>query len=142
MSNRLPPTHIYIITTARMTTAKIGITNNPESRRKHLQKGNPNELYIYSTTQYYKPHIIETAVKRELKHLQTHEDSNEWFDISPAEMKVILHKYIDNHDDFYAQSGRTNLLSAYYYTRFPDKKPPIKPILNLQSLINDDSGAT
>lgn len=74
---------------------KIGVTkhNDIEKRKKELQTGSSNELYIKDYFQTNSPYKLENMLHR---HFRNDNIINEWFEVSNEDMKnfkKICEKY-------------------------------------------------
>ncbi|MFW6002023.1 MAG: GIY-YIG nuclease family protein [archaeon] len=79
---------IYIIGNTG-SQQKIGFAKNPERRLKALQTGNAQKLFLHYTIEVpeEKVKILEKKIHHEISHKRI---KGEWFNINPAEAKLIL----------------------------------------------------
>ena len=87
---------LYIIRCGKTQLFKIGISNNPESRCKQLQTGNPENLKVYfqfeiNNNKYsnIEASQIECTIHRFLKEYNKKHVLNEWFNLTDDEVVKI-----------------------------------------------------
>lgn len=68
--------HTYVIAADGLGLVKIGITNNPEGRRRELQTGQPMDLHLLWSVQG----SYEVALHERFEQYRTR---GEWFDLRP-----------------------------------------------------------
>lgn len=73
------PQQLYIIGASRDGPLKIGISVNPETRRRELQTGHPNRLHIYWRVPNTHAAVVEDIAHRILDRWRL---AGEWFDVS------------------------------------------------------------
>ena len=83
--------YVYIISDGT-GYIKVGISANPENRKKQLQTSNPNKLEILFTEEFEcnRNHLlkIERNIHRELKQIAKHM-KGEWFYIEESQLREI-----------------------------------------------------
>lgn len=70
-------------------SVKIGVSNNPERRRKQLQTGQEDHLKILKTWQTKHPYALESRLHRKYAQYRKRADG-EWFDLPKSEVRKLV----------------------------------------------------
>lgn len=91
VDNKIKYDYVYIISDGT-GYIKVGISANPENRKKQLQTSNPNKLEILFTEEFEcnRNHLlkIEKNIHQELKRISKHM-KGEWFYIEESQLQEI-----------------------------------------------------
>ena len=71
------------------TRCKIGKSIHPDKRKRQLQTGNPDELYVYKTIQGYT--WLEGVLQSKYKNKQIRD--SEWYNLTKEDVDVIVDEY-------------------------------------------------
>jgi len=76
--------YVYLIRSGGNGYCKIGVSNNPENRRKQLQTSNPYILTLENQYETEFANLVEKTLHRRYSHYRT---NGEWFDL-PIEDQI------------------------------------------------------
>jgi hypothetical protein len=89
--------YLYIleeVNKENLLKTKIGVSNNVEKRIKTLQTGNYNLIKLYHSEERCDAYKIETKLKHFFSYAKNGAGGNEWYLVSPREVKKELYKLI------------------------------------------------
>ena len=90
--------YLYFIKAKGTDFYKIGISDNPESRLKQLQTGNPVQLELVSSIYCLYPKDRESELHSALSELN---ENGEWFSIKDDDVKELIEQeYCLARDEF------------------------------------------
>jgi hypothetical protein len=83
--------HVYVIAASEDGPTKVGCGGNPRKRLASLQTGNPQPLSVFHVerTGYFST-SVEREVHQILASTRRPDGGKEWFEIRPAEAKIIV----------------------------------------------------
>jgi hypothetical protein len=95
--------YVYVISGSKDGPVKIGFSNNPYSRLKDLQTGNPQKLFICGTLGFKEKYPAELVEKLLHQHLTNNNvrAEGEWFYINAKEAVLMLHCFPQGREDIF-----------------------------------------
>ena len=82
--------HVYVMNVTGSDIYKIGITNNPETRRRALQTANSSRLSIWGSWEFSNRKLCETLESQLHYELDANRCMGEWFRLSDANTRHVI----------------------------------------------------
>ena len=88
------PCYVYLVRCSDTSFYKIGVADNPTSRLKELQIGNPYPLSLVVTCGFPSSRVAKRAESDAHKQMEKYNIHGEWFDLSPKAVEQLKFEMI------------------------------------------------